>query len=85
MTVKEAEQLTYLIFCTVSWLPDDLKNERWDRSKISSELAALSEQGLVRDITSAHQKPEHWNAIIDSFIFRKIIVDRGFQTRLRAR
>ncbi|MBK1884718.1 hypothetical protein JIN85_20065 [Luteolibacter pohnpeiensis] len=78
LSQEEARQLIFLIFCTVDWLPDDLKKEKWSRSTLSIDFAALSEEGFIRDTTPDQKKAEYWNAIIDDFIFRRIERDPQF-------
>jgi len=78
LSQTEACQLIYLIFCTVDWLPDDIKNEEWSRSTLSIEFATLSKEGFIRDTIPEQKKAEYWNAIIDDFMFRRIERDSQF-------
>jgi hypothetical protein len=78
LSQEEARQLIFLIFCTVDWLPDDLKKEEWSRSTLSVEFANLSKEGCIRNATPDQKEAGYWNAIIDDFIFKRIDVDRQF-------
>ena len=78
LSQKEARQLIFLIFCTVDWLPDDIKKEEWSRSTLSIEFAALSQEGFIRDTTPEQKEAKYWNAIIDDFMFRRIERDIQF-------
>jgi hypothetical protein len=78
LSQEEARQLIFLIFCTVDWLPDDLRKEEWSRSTLSIEFAALSKEGFIRNTTPDQRETGYWNAIIDDFMFKRIDVDRQF-------
>ena len=83
LAVRDAEQLAFLIFCTLDYLPLELKEEVWDRGKIASEFVALTKSGYLCDALPAHNDPTFWNATIDRFLSKKIEVDRTLRAKIR--
>ena len=83
LRVEQAEQLAFTIFCTLDYLPESLRNEVWDRARISDEFAALAVDGYLADATPAHNSPDYWNATIDRFISGKLEIDEAFRSRLK--
>jgi len=78
LSQDEARQLIFLIFRTVDWLPNDLRNAEWSRSSLSIEFSVLSIEGLIRDATSDQKESGYWNTVIDDFMCKRIDVDRQF-------
>jgi len=85
MTREEAGQLIFAIFCSVDWLPGDLRKEVWSRSTLSSEFVALAKEGMLRDSDTAHEDVAHWNRIIDRFLSKQIEVDWPLRERIHSR
>jgi len=82
LPARDAEQLAFLIFCTLDYLPIELKKEVWDRAKIASEFVALTKSGYLCDALPDHNDPKYWNATIDRFLSKKIEVDRTLGARI---
>src|ERR1051326_7113498 len=83
LTSRDAEQLAFLIFCTLDYLPQNLKAEIWDRARISSEFVSLTKSGFLSDVSPAHSDPAYWNATIDRFLAKKTEVDWSLRARLK--
>jgi len=83
LPARDAEQLAFLIFCTLDYLPIELKEEVWDRAKIASEFVALTNSGYVCDALPAHIDPKYWNATIDRFLSKKIELDQTLRARIK--
>ena len=83
LTAKDAEQLAFTIFCTLSCLPDRLKNVIWDRERIAQEFVALSNEGYLCDALACHRDRAYWDTVIDNFMSMKAEIDWSLRDRLK--
>ncbi len=79
----DAIQLCLTIFCTLDFLPDDLKEIEWDRSKISSEFSLLAQQGLITEIDKNAEAESYWNEMITHFMTGKLKLRESFKAALK--
>jgi hypothetical protein len=84
MSIKEAEQLAFTIFCTLDYFPEVLKKVVWDRARIASEFVALKKEGFLPDASAAHEDAAYWSAAIDRFIAKEIEVDWSLRAGLKS-
>jgi len=84
MTREEAGQVMFAIFCSVDWLPGDLKKKEWSRSTLSFEFVALAKEGLLRDSDTTDEDVAHWCRVIDQFMSKQIEVDWQFRKRIHS-
>ncbi len=83
MSVEEAEQLAFTIFCTLGYLPEILGDEIWDRAKIADEFAFLAQGGHLAAITQAHKNSVFWDSTITRFMSGELEIDYDFRARLK--
>jgi hypothetical protein len=82
MSEDEAIQLCLFIFCTVEYLPTELKEIKWDRAKISTEFSILSQQGLISNPDDKATSASYWNDVITQFMMNKIERREAFRVIL---
>lgn len=83
MSVEEAEQLAFTIFCTLDYLPENLRAEIWNRARIADEFACLAQEGHLAAITQAHKNSEFWDSTITRFMSGELEVDYDLRARLK--
>lgn len=83
MSVHEAEQLAFTLFCTLECLPENLREQKWDRARIAEEFASLAQEGYLCAVAPARRIPEFWSHTIDGFMSGEIEVDYDFRARLK--
>ena len=83
MSIDDADQLAFSIFCTVDFLPEDMRLLEWTRSKISGELVSLAKQKMIEGTSSLHEQPEYWDHTITDYLAGRRTVTDLFATRIR--
>jgi len=83
ISAGEAEQLAFTIFCSLDYLPCNIRDGKWDRERIAEEFASLAQEGYLAAITPSHKNPDFWGSTIDRFMNGEIAVDNDFRARLK--
>ncbi|HET6408620.1 MAG TPA: hypothetical protein VFG14_12115 [Chthoniobacteraceae bacterium] len=79
MSIDQAEQLAFSIFCTVDFLPEDIRRLEWTRFKISGELAMLSKQKMIEDTSALHEQSEYWIHTINDYLAGRTTISDRFK------
>jgi len=82
ISLDEASQLIFALFCSVGCLPDDLRRLVWDRAALASEFADLVREGIVLKASREHEDANYWDTTITQLLIDKTKVDFEFWKRL---